>query len=103
MAFSSLSILSNGAVTICCADYDGDTSPGNINDRPLWAILNSDRVQAIYCGLRRCRLVDPRCQICFGGSSRLKTLFKATVQTGVSMIIKPVPGKKVKEVYPLQA
>jgi radical SAM protein with 4Fe4S-binding SPASM domain len=101
MAFSSLGILSDGTVTLCCADYDGDTSLGNINDRPLIAILSSDRVEAIHRGLSHFRLIEPRCQVCFGGPTLFRSLFKTVVQTGVSKILKPVPGKKVKEVRPL--
>lgn len=102
MAFSSLGILSNGDVTLCCADYDGDTSPGNINDRPLAEILTSERIAAVHRGFQRYRLVDPRCQACFGGPSRLKTAFKTGVQTIVCKTVRPKPGKKLKELYPVR-
>lgn len=101
LAFSSLGILSNGEVTVCCVDYDGETSLGNIGDHSLTELLLLDKAQSIYRGLRRMRLVCPRCQICFGSTNPIKTLFRALLLSGVFKIVKPGPGKSLKEIYPL--
>lgn len=101
LAFSSLSILSDGEVMICCVDYDGETSLGNISDDSLTEILLSDRAQSVYRGFRHMRLVCPRCQICFGSTNPIKTLFRALLLSGVFKFVNPGPGKTFKEIYPL--
>ena len=73
---SNLGILSNGEVTICCGDYDGATSLGNLRDRSLGEILSSYRAHAIADGMRRMRLVDPYCQRCFGSPNPIKAAVK---------------------------
>ena len=101
LAFKSLGILSDGRVILCCGDYDGETSLGNLNDRPLTAILLSDRAQSVSRAMSRFRLLEPRCQTCFGSSNPLKTAAKTLLLSGMFMIARPGPGKQVKEIDPL--
>ena len=75
-ALHNVGILNNGEVTICCADYDGKTSLGNLHDASLGAILASEEAQAIRDGFARMRVVHPYCQRCLGGTSKGRTVFK---------------------------
>jgi len=42
----SLVVLSDGSVTVCCADPEGDAIVGHIEDAPLREILNGERMRA---------------------------------------------------------
>jgi hypothetical protein len=53
---NNIGVLS-GEVTICCGDYDGKTSLGNLQDTSLTALLTSQPAQAIRAGMERLRLV----------------------------------------------
>jgi len=69
-----LVVLSNGDVTICCADNTGKAVIGNVNDRPLTQMLNSTQMQKLRqshklrsftgickeCGEYRSESVSPR-------------------------------------------
>lgn len=75
-ALKNVGVLSNGEVTICCADYDGHTSLGNLRSNPLAAMLASDQAEAIRAGFRQNRIVHPYCQRCIGSPNLLKAWFK---------------------------
>lgn len=97
LAFTSLGILSNGNVVICCADYEGDTSLGNIREHSMNEMLLAEKAQSIIEGLQHWRLVHPRCQNCFGSTNLVKTVFKSLILTGMFKIVKPGPGLTPKE------
>lgn len=43
MAFTTMAVRSNGAVSPCCVDFIGGTNLGNVDDHSLQEIWNSDR------------------------------------------------------------
>ena len=102
-ALRSVGILSNGEVTICCADYDGKTSLGNLHTNSLASLLSSEEAQVIREGFKRMRIAHPYCQRCLGSTSRLKAAFKGLVSIGLFRLLKFQPGGRVKEVPLLQA
>jgi MoaA/NifB/PqqE/SkfB family radical SAM enzyme len=75
-ALSNIGVLSNGEVTICCGDYDGRTSLGNLRREPLTSLLTSEPARAIRNGLDRMRLVHPQCQRCFGSTNPARAVVK---------------------------
>ena len=101
-ALSSVGILSNGQVTICCADYDGHTSLGNLRTESLAALLSSDKARTIRQGFDEMKIVHPYCQRCFGSTNRIKALFKGLASIYFFRMLKFQPAK-VKEVTALQA
>jgi len=60
------SILHDGSVILCCIDYDGRTTIGNVNTADLEAILSSAHFGKIMQGFKRFRLVHPHCRKCLG-------------------------------------
>lgn len=98
LAFSSIAVLSNGQVGICCGDYDGQTSLGDLNERSLAAILSSDRAQEIDQGFRRLKVVHPYCQRCIGGTSPVKRLLRVIFTICAFRILGFGPGKELKDV-----
>lgn len=76
IAFTTLGVLSNGDVAICCGDYDGRTSLGSLHNTSLTSLLSSAEAQDIARGFSRYRIVHPHCQKCFGGKSRCKAFIK---------------------------
>lgn len=42
MAFTTMAVRSNGAVSPCCVDFIGGTNLGNVDEQPLREIWNSD-------------------------------------------------------------
>jgi MoaA/NifB/PqqE/SkfB family radical SAM enzyme len=75
-AFTTPAVLSDGSVVMCCADYDGHTTLGHVDEGPLALILNSDRTRYLWEGFEKNRLRHPYCQRCLGGSSKLLALGK---------------------------
>jgi sulfatase maturation enzyme AslB (radical SAM superfamily) len=75
-ALENIGVLTTGEVTICCADYDGHTSLGNLNQQPLAAILTSEKANAIREGFAHNRVVDPYCQRCIGSTNPVKAMLK---------------------------
>ncbi|MFQ5671451.1 MAG: radical SAM/SPASM domain-containing protein [Nitrospinales bacterium] len=68
-------ILTNGDLTYCCKDYNGQTAgAGNVFETPIVEILNSDRILKVIEGFRNFKVVDPYCQKCLGGSTWLKSM-----------------------------
>lgn len=76
-ALKGVGVLSNGTVTICCVDYDGNTSLGNLKDASLGSLLSWEPANAVRRGLKQGRLVHPYCQRCFGGASLARTVVKS--------------------------
>ncbi len=61
---TQIAILSDGTVTPCCLDADGDIPLGNIFHASLNDILQSERYKALTTGFQEDRLVEPLCQKC---------------------------------------
>jgi len=53
------SILHNGDVILCCIDFEGKTTVGNLRHSSLREILSSDELGKIMDGFRRFQLVHP--------------------------------------------
>jgi len=75
-ALNRVGVLSNGDVTLCCVDYDGGTTLGNLKTESLVSILTSEKARAVRDGFRRFRVVHPYCQKCLGGRNRRMALLK---------------------------
>ncbi len=101
-ALSNVGVLSNGEVTICCADYDGKTSLGNLNANSLDALLSSQKARTIREGFQRMKIVHPYCQRCVGSPNRVKALFKGLASIYLFKLIDFQPAK-VKEVTLMRA
>lgn len=67
-------ILTNGDLTYCCVDYNGETAAGNVFESSIVEILNSPAVIAAVEGFKNFRVVHPHCQKCLGGSSWIKSV-----------------------------
>ncbi len=78
-ALANIGVLSNGDVTICCADYDGSTTLGNLRDASLAGLLASDAAQAIQRGFHWWRPVHPHCRRCLGSPGRIRGVVKGLV------------------------
>lgn len=76
-ALKGVGVLSNGQVTICCVDYDGNASLGNLKRASLGSLLGWEPANAVRRGLRRGRLVHPYCQHCFGSANPARLLLKS--------------------------
>lgn len=57
-------ILCDGTVVPCCLDHEGDIPLGNIFEKNLDEILNSERAKAIYEGFSRRKAVEELCRRC---------------------------------------
>jgi len=75
-ALNNVGVLSNGEVTICCPDFNGRTSLGNLRSESLTSLLSSEPARTIREGFRRMRVVHPYCQRCIGSTNRIKAMFK---------------------------
>jgi len=75
-------ILVNGDLTYCCKDFDGKTTAGNVFDRPIVEILNSEPIIRAIEGFKKNRVEHPYCQKCLGGSSNFKA-----VRNGIGSIL----------------
>lgn len=87
-AFTTPAVLSDGSVVMCCADYDGHTTLGHIDDSPLASILNSERAHYLWEGFEKYRLRHPYCQRCFGSNSRFLAWGKGLGSILVSRFMK---------------
>jgi hypothetical protein len=95
-------ILSSGEVTICCADFDGHTSLGNLRTESLAVLLSSDKARRIREGFEEMKIVHPYCQRCFGSTNRVKALFKGLASIYFFRMLKFQPAE-VKQVAMLRA
>ncbi len=69
-------ILYNGDVVLCCIDFDGNTSIGNVNNSSLREILSSPELGNILRGFRKFRVIHPYCKKCLGSKSFTTWMFK---------------------------
>jgi MoaA/NifB/PqqE/SkfB family radical SAM enzyme len=97
-ALSNVAVLNNGEVTICCADYDGHTSLGNLYTESLGAMLMSEKAQAIREGFARMQIVDPYCRRCVGSPNPVKAIAKGLVSIYLFRLLGFQPAGRVKEV-----
>jgi len=96
-AFTNIGILRNGEVTMCCVDYDGKTSLGNIKTQSLSDILSSDKAMAIREGFDKMTVTHEYCQRCLGSANRMKLFIKSLAAIYLFRVIKFHPGS-VKEI-----
>lgn len=89
-------VLHNGDVILCCVDYDGKTSVGNVRDSSLTEVLSSERVGEIVAGFRKFQLVHPYCKRCLGSKSRLSWLVKPVASVAGLKVLKPFFYKHTK-------
>lgn len=94
---SNIGVLSNGEVTICCGDYDGKASLGNLGDSSLASLLRSEPARTLARGQERMRLVHPHCQRCFGSTHPAKAAFKGLASVCLFKLAGFRPGAKQKE------
>lgn len=87
-AFTAPAVLSDGSVVMCCADYDGHTKLGHIDDGPLASILNSERAHYLWEGFEKHRLRHPYCRRCLGSSNMLLAWGKGLGSILVSKFMK---------------
>jgi organic radical activating enzyme len=73
-------ILWNGELVLCCGDYDGKTTLGNVRERPIADILNGEFAQRIRRNFALGILTHPHCRICRGARSA-KTLLIRQIGT----------------------
>lgn len=71
LALTNIGVLSNGEVVICCVDYDGFTSLGNLKSDSFVSLLNSKKAQDISKGFNGCKVVHPYCQKCIQQEAEL--------------------------------
>jgi MoaA/NifB/PqqE/SkfB family radical SAM enzyme len=83
------SILYNGDVTLCCIDYDGNTSIGNLNNASLVEILSSKPLGDIMKGFKKYQLIHPYCKRCLGSKSLSSWLTKPILSIIGLKILKP--------------
>lgn len=62
-------VLQNGDVTLCCVDFDGRTSLGNLHEQSLEDIFSGEEAGRIMRGFKSLRPVHPYCKSCLGGKN----------------------------------
>ena len=72
-----LGILSNGDVVLCCGDYDGQTTFGNITTKSLTDILNSDDYHNIINRFSKGSIPFDMCKQCLGSQSISSLMWKS--------------------------
>jgi len=70
------SVLWNGDLIFCCADYNGETKFGNIKDISIKEALKQREVQRVINGFDRLMVVHPYCQKCLGDRSLFRSLVR---------------------------
>lgn len=83
-------ILYSGDVTLCCVDFDGRTSMGNLKDRSLLDILASPETVEAAEALRKGQLTHPYCRKCLGSGSRLGVWVKPALALAGLKLLKPL-------------
>ncbi len=59
-----IAVLSDGTVTPCCLDHEGDIPLGNLLEQELEEILNTPRARAIYEGFSQGKPTEELCRRC---------------------------------------
>jgi len=89
-------VLYSGDVVLCCVDFDGKTSLGNLRDTPLLEILRSERLEKIMNGFKRGKLEDPHCRRCLGTHSVLGSWIKPAASILGLKLLKPFFYRKYR-------
>jgi hypothetical protein len=89
-------ILHSGDVTLCCVDFDGKTSLGNLNDTNMLDVLRSPELARIMEGFRTGLLVHPYCRKCLGSNSPVSSWIKPTLSVLGLKVLKPFFYRKYK-------
>ncbi len=82
-------ILYSGDVVLCCIDYEGKTSLGNVNERSLADIFNSRETELIVKGLQKGKLLHEHCRSCLGSSNNLSSWTKPALSYLGLKVLKP--------------
>ncbi|MBI4961686.1 MAG: radical SAM protein [Desulfomonile tiedjei] len=89
-------ILYSGDVVLCCVDFDGKTSVGNIKNTSLLEILKSPELEKIMRGFRTGKLVHAHCRLCLGSATRASSWIKPAASFMGLKILKPLFYRKHK-------
>ncbi len=89
-------ILYSGDVVLCCLDFDGKTSLGNLKESSLQEILESPELRQIMEGFRSGKLVHPHCRKCLGSGSLLGSWTKPAASVLGLKVLKPFFYRKYK-------
>jgi len=84
----------NGDLSYCCKDFDGNTTAGNVFEKPIVEILDSDPIIEAIEGFKNYRVKHPYCQKCLGGSSWLKSVGNQLGSILLWKFLKPMFYKK---------
>ena len=87
-------ILHSGDVVLCCLDFDGKTSLGNLSHASLIDILRSPELERLMAGFRTGKLLHPYCKKCLGSSTRLAALVKPMAAFLGLKVLKPLFYRK---------
>ncbi len=68
---SQLGILWNGDVVPCCVDFDGNIVLGNVTEKSLMEIINSNYYNMLKDGFKKGKLYSSHCKRCKGGTNIL--------------------------------
>jgi MoaA/NifB/PqqE/SkfB family radical SAM enzyme len=82
-------ILYSGDVTLCCIDFNGHTSIGNLHESSLEEVLSSEELGKIMNGFRKFRLVHPYCKKCLGSKTMAGWMFKPVGHILSLKVLKP--------------
>ncbi len=82
-------ILRTGEVTLCCVDYEGKTSLGNVGAEKLVDILRSEESIRIVGEFQRGRLAHDHCKECLGSHSKMASWTKPALSYLGLKILKP--------------
>jgi MoaA/NifB/PqqE/SkfB family radical SAM enzyme len=89
-------VLYSGDVVLCCIDFDGRTSLGNLKESSLLEILQSPRLKQIMEGFQRGALLEPHCRRCLGSGSRLGAWIKPVMSVIGLKVLKPFFYRKYR-------
>ncbi|MBN2051775.1 MAG: radical SAM protein [Spirochaetales bacterium] len=94
----NIGVLSSGEVTICCADYDGHTSLGNLRQGSFREFLGSEQVRGIERGFRHFILEEPWCRRCLGAGSPAGAFLKGLLSIYLFSIHGFKPSGEIREI-----
>ncbi|MBI5249068.1 MAG: SPASM domain-containing protein, partial [Desulfomonile tiedjei] len=89
-------ILNSGDVVLCCVDFDGKTSLGNLNESSLLEILGSPELGRIMDGFRSGKLIHPYCRQCLGSETFIGSWVKPVASVVGLKFLKPFFYRKYK-------
>lgn len=89
-------VLYTGDVVLCCIDFDGRTSLGNLKETSLLDILRSERLGDIVKAFHKGELLEPYCRRCLGSNSKLGAWIKPMMSVIGLKILKPFFYRKYR-------